>query len=146
MPANAPAASMGPLLLDTCAVLWLVDGAPMNKQALAALEDAERKRQALFLSPISIWEIGLLMSKGRIASTLSPHAWTERLLAHPLMRLAELPPRVLIDASWLPGNPPADPADRMIIATARHYGQTILTRDRKILAYAEAGLVQALRC
>ena len=146
MPAEASAPPSGALLLDTCAVLWMVEGAPMSKQALTVLEEVRGKRQAVFISPISIWEIGLLMSKGRIASTLSPHAWVERLLSHPLVRLAELLPQVLIDSSWLPGNPPADPADRMIIATARHYGQTIVTRDRKILAYAEAGLVQALRC
>ncbi len=127
-------------------MLWLAEGASMRAEALQAIEKAQSAAQPIWIAPISIWEIGLLMAKGRIASTLSPHAWVECLLAHPSLHLAPQPPAVLIDASWLPGSPPADPADRLIIATARHFGLTIVTRDRRIPDYADAGLAEALRC
>ncbi len=64
----------------------------------------------------------------------------------PVARLAEFSVTILIRSAFLPGEPPADPADRMIIATARENGHTIVTRDRQILAYAEEGLVAAQRC
>ena len=61
-------------------------------------------------------------------------------------RLADLTPAIFIDSSFLPGQPPRDPADRIIIATARENDLTILTRDRLILEYAKAGNVRALAC
>ncbi len=146
MPAEEKMPRRGQLLLDTCAVLWLAEGASMRAEALQAVEQARQTAQSIWIAPISIWEIGLLMARGRITSSLSPHAWVDSLLAHPLLHLAPQPPTVLIDASWLSGQPPADPADRLIIATARHFGLTIITRDRKILDYADAGLASALRC
>ena len=74
MPAEKTAPRHGQLLLDTCAVLWLAEGATMRAEALQAIEKARTAEQPIWIAPISIWEIGLLMAKGRIASTLSPHA------------------------------------------------------------------------
>ena len=134
------------LLLDTCAMIWVAEGAPMNAQALALLEKAEREKQKVFVSPISAWEIGLLMARGRIVSTRSPETWFAEFTAHPAVALAPMPPEVLIASSWLPGAPPPDPADRIIIATARHYGLAVMTRDSRILDYAAEGHVQAVKC
>jgi len=69
-----------------------------------------------------------------------------QLLSAPNLMLSELSPDLLIDSSFLPGEPPRDPADRIIITTAREGGMSIMTRDRQILAYAEAGHVQAIPC
>jgi len=60
--------------------------------------------------------------------------------------LAGMPPDLLIESSYLPGSPPRDPADRIIIATARAYGMSIVTRDRVILGYSEAGFVRTIAC
>jgi PIN domain nuclease of toxin-antitoxin system len=60
--------------------------------------------------------------------------------------LTELTPEVLISSSYLPGSPPRDPADRIIAATARVQGYRLVTRDRLLLDYAEAGHVEALAC
>ncbi|MEM1198508.1 MAG: PIN domain-containing protein [Pseudomonadota bacterium] len=70
----------------------------------------------------------------------------ESVLAQPGVDEAEMPVEVLLASSFLPGLPPNDPADRIIIATARHYGYTVITRDRQILAYAAAGHVHAQDC
>ena len=67
-------------------------------------------------------------------------------MARPGIRLAALTPEIAIDASHLPGVFHSDPADRMIVATARRIGAAIVTRDRKILDYAEAGFVEAMVC
>ena len=60
--------------------------------------------------------------------------------------MADLSPEILSDSCLLPGKPPRDPADRMIISTARHQDLTIITRDRLILAYAGEGHVRAIAC
>ncbi len=67
-------------------------------------------------------------------------------MAGPGIKEAPLNPAVAIDACYLPGDFHADPTDRLIVAAARHLGMPIVTRDRKIIAYAEAGHVQVIAC
>lgn len=95
---------------------------------------------------MSAWEIGLLNARGRLVMSMSPLAWFDALLAVPGIELAELTPRVLIASSFLPGDPPKDPADRIIATTARELGLQLVTRDRLLLDYAEQGHIQALAC
>jgi PIN domain nuclease of toxin-antitoxin system len=77
---------------------------------------------------------------------VKPQLWFERLLGVPNMRLADMSPDLLISSSFLPGEPPRDLADRLIAATAREYGYTLITRDQALLNYAEQGHIQALSC
>jgi PIN domain nuclease of toxin-antitoxin system len=98
------------------------------------------------VSPITAWEIGLLAARGRISLAISPEKWFRRFLEAPGVRLADMPPDVLIASSFLPGAPPNDPADRIIAATAREFDYRVVTRDRQLLAYAEAGYCRALVC
>lgn len=134
------------LLLDTCAAIWLVEGAPFSGAAIAAFNRSAAAGKATFASTVTAWEIGMLMSRGRLPSPVSPLAWYQRLLGLPLIAEAGLSADILIASSYLPGTPHGDPFDRIILATARERGLTILTRDAKILAYAEAGHVSAIAC
>jgi PIN domain nuclease of toxin-antitoxin system len=77
---------------------------------------------------------------------MSPQKWFERLMEAPGIRLADMPPSVLVASSFLPGDSPKDPADRIIAATAREYDYRVVTRDRRLLAYAESGHCRALVC
>lgn len=77
---------------------------------------------------------------------MPPSKWFQSLLALENVQLAQLLPETLIGSSFLPGTPPNDPADRIVIATARDLGMTVVTRDKKILNYAKAGHVKALAC
>ena len=77
---------------------------------------------------------------------MSPEKWFERLLEAPGVSLADMSPHVLIASSFLPGAHPKDPADRIIAATAREYGYCVVTRDRRLLAYADSGYCRALIC
>jgi PIN domain nuclease of toxin-antitoxin system len=135
-----------PILLDTCAAIWLADGAPLAQAAMEALNHAAGVNLPLQLSPITAWEIGLLARKGRFKSSLSPQRWFERLESLPGIRLCELSSRVLLDSCFLPGALHGDPADRIIAATAREYGFTVMTRDRRLLDYAGQGYLSALAC
>jgi PIN domain nuclease of toxin-antitoxin system len=141
------------ILLDTCAAIWLVEDAHLSDEAVEAVDAAFDRGEAIHVSPITAWEIGMLAARGRFKTTLSPQLWFRRLLGVPGVVLAELLPEVLIASSFLPDSslrdPAArlrDPADRIIAATAREYGYTLITRDRVLLEYAEAGHIRALAC
>ena len=135
-----------PLLLDTCAAIWLMERAAFSKESMAAMVAAYERGENLLVSPITAWEMGLLVSRGRMPSVTSPGAWFKSLLATETMELAKMTPETLIASSGLPGKLHRDPADRIIIATARELGMTIVTRDRLILDYAAQGHVSALAC
>jgi PIN domain nuclease of toxin-antitoxin system len=134
------------LLLDTCAVIWIANDQPIGDDARHAIAAALRAEEPVFISPISAWEIGLLASRGRITLQMSAQKWFERLMEAPGVRLADMAPSVLVASSFLPGDSPKDLADRIIAATAREYDYRVVTRDRRLLAYAESGHCRALVC
>ena len=88
----------------------------------------------------------MLAGRGKIALSLAPEVWFERFLALPGVALAAMPPAVLMASCALPGSPPADPVDRIVAATARAFGHTLVTRDRHLLAYGGDGHVRVLGC
>ena len=137
---------MQPLLLDTCAVIWLSEDERLKEEADSALDAASVQGVPTFISPITAWEIGLLSSRDRMRLLITPQNWFARALAFPGMALAELSPEVLIASSFLPGKPPRDPADRIIAATARQLGATLITRDSVLLNYGKQGHVNVLAC
>jgi PIN domain nuclease of toxin-antitoxin system len=134
------------LLLDTCAVLWVLEDAWLKPEAVAAIDNAHDLNQKVHVSPITAWEIGILARKGRFRSSYSPRRWLEVLAGRPEIAFAGMPPHVLMDSSFLPGGLNNDPADRIIVATAREYGYTLVTRDADLLRYASAGHLSALEC
>ncbi len=136
---------MSPFLLDTNAAIWLSRD-ELKASASERLDEAARIGVATWLSPITAWEVGLLVSRNRLSLGATPQRWFARLLAMPNVHLAVLSPEILIASSFLPGEPPSDPADRILLATARDLGATLVTRDRAILAYGESGQVSTLAC
>jgi PIN domain nuclease of toxin-antitoxin system len=136
------------VLLDTCAVIWLANGDVLHHGALDQIIQAGLA-DGVFVSPVSGWEIGLL-SRPRPGVNLqflpNPAAWFARFMSGPTIRPADFTWQIGIDASQLPGTLHGDPADRLLIATARHMNLPIVTRDGKIQAYASAGHVSVVRC
>jgi PIN domain nuclease of toxin-antitoxin system len=88
----------------------------------------------------------MLTSRGRLQLLIRPERWFSNLFEVPGVRLAEMSPDVLIASSFLPGKPPKDPTDRIIAATARELGATLITRDRALLDYGAQGHVAVLEC
>ena len=135
-----------PLLLDTCAAMYLVASEPMSRSALEAMDMSADGGTPLYVSPITAWEVGMMTEKGRFRSSLTPQRWFEMLRTRPGITLCALTPEILIQSWSLPGVLNRDPADRIIAATAREYGYTVVTRDRALLDYASAGHLRALEC
>jgi PIN domain nuclease of toxin-antitoxin system len=138
------------VLLDTCAAIWLANGVGLPSVVLQAIVYAALTN-GVFVSTASAWEIGLLSRPrpGRppaLQFEPDPKTWFMKLLAAPGIREAPITAAIAIDSSQLPGTLHADPGKRLIIATARHLGTPIVTGDRKILAYAEAGYVRVIPC
>lgn len=134
------------LLLDTHAAIWITEDQPLASGAIEAIDAAYRTGSTIFVSAITAWEIGLLVSRNRLSLGAKPERWFQRLLAIPGVKLADLSPDILIASSFLPGEPPRDPADRILLATARDLGVTLVTRDRLLLKYGEAGHVSTIAC
>ena len=137
---------MSVYLLDTCAVIWIANGDPLREPAASVLREAYADGSTLAVSPMTAWEVAMLAAKGKIALSLDPEVWFDRFLGLPGVALAELPPAVLIASCALPGAPPADPVDRILAATARTFGYTLVTRDRHLLAYGQEGHLRVMGC
>lgn len=134
-----------PLLIDTHVWWWWENGfaGEISPAAARRIEAAERN-STLRISVISAWEIGLLDHKGRLTALPDALAWVERSLAAPGRALVPLTPEIAIASTRLPDAPVGDPADRILLATARVENLTLVTADRKLLDYAKRRHVKAL--
>ena len=77
---------------------------------------------------------------------IKPERWFANLFEAPGVRLTDMSPEILIASSYLPGVPPRDPADRIIIATARDFGATLITRDGALPDCGAQGHVSVVAC
>jgi PIN domain nuclease of toxin-antitoxin system len=133
------------LLLDTHCWLWAQLGVPrrLSRTAVAAIRDAE-STGALRISMISIWEVAMLEKRGRIALPRNIRSWIDEALKQPGVSIAPLTPEIAIESVHLPGDLHGDPADRILVATARVLGATLLTKDARLLQYSRQRHVKAL--
>lgn len=139
----------GGLLLDTHTAIWLA-ARTLGEPALQAVERADAQG-GNFISPITAWEIGLLARargkmKGGLEFLPTPQNWFADLTSRFRLATAPLTSEMAISASFLPGALHKDPADRLLIATARELDLTLLTADSAILDYAAQGHVRAMEC
>ena len=129
------------IVVDTHVLVWLAaDDVRLGEAARASIS-AEATEGGLLVSAITPWEIAMLAHKGRLLLGRETGAWIEAALALPGIRLEPITPAIAVDSVRLPGTLHPDPADRLIIATARHAGVPLLTADMAILAYGEQGYV-----
>ena len=137
------------LLLDTHAAIWLVEGQlrdeVVERIVYAGLADG------VYVSPVSAWEIGLLTrpkpgGRAGVQFLPDPLGWFSSLMSKPIIRPAPLTPGMAISASFLPEPFHSDPADRLLVATAREMNVALMTRDAEILAYGQAGNVKTSPC
>lgn len=133
------------LLLDTHTLLWYAEGGgkPLAPSALEAMEQA-RTARTLFISSISIWEIGMLCAKGRLTLSSPVDEWLRRVMAMTTLRELPLDLVTALESTRLPGACHGDPADRFLIAGARVHDLVLATADGKIIAYGNAGHVRVL--
>jgi PIN domain nuclease of toxin-antitoxin system len=122
------------IVLDTHVwVKWVAGDPEFPARHAAALREHEAK--GMGVSVISCWEVAMLVSGGRLELALPADAWIDRALAYPGVRLIDLTPRIAVESTRLPPEFHRDPADRILVATARTLGCPLVTADEKILAY-----------
>ena len=95
----------------------------------------ENQGTGLGVSIISCWEVAKLVERGRLELTMPVERWIEQALTYPGIELLQLTPRIAVESTQLPGEFHRDPADQMLVATARVYDIPLLTADSKLLAY-----------
>jgi PIN domain nuclease of toxin-antitoxin system len=134
-------------VLDTHVWIWMVEGdrTALSAAAIEAIEDAA-KGGAVRVSAISAWEVAMLEARRRISLSRPVHDWVHAALRAPGVRLVSLSPEIAIESTRLPGTPHGDPADRILMATARHLGGRLATCDRDILDYSVGGPLEVLDC
>ena len=131
------------LLLDTHVWIWLMNDGPQEIQA-AALSRIEDSRTPLYVAAISAWEAAMLEAKGRIRLPVDCLEWIHRALNAPRLSLLALTPGIAVASTRLPGDVHGDPADRILLATAREHNLVLVTRDERLLAYGTTGYVTTL--
>ena len=132
------------IVLDTHALIWAVEGDRRLGASASRLIEETVQTDRVVLSAITPWEVALLVERGRLRLGRELSGWIEEVLALPGVSLVPIEPAIAIDSVRLPGDFHADPADRFIVATARHLDAPLLTADRKILNYSAAGHVQTV--
>lgn len=123
------------IVLDTHALLWWVnDPATLSKPAKKAI-DAAVAAKRVSVSCISSWEIALLVERGRIQLALDVRDWLSRCEALPFLTFIPVSNTIAVESARLPDFPHADPADRIIAATALSLGASLVTKDDKLRSY-----------
>jgi len=126
------------IVLDTHAWIWWVSNPEMlSDTARQVIDDAVRRRE-LFISTISAWEVAMLVEKERLSLALDARDWISRSEALPFVTFVPLSTAIAVESVRLPGFPHADPADRIIVATALSLGARLVTKDEKLLRYVPA--------
>jgi PIN domain nuclease of toxin-antitoxin system len=135
------------IVLDTHVWIWMIEG---DRSALAprAIDEIERAAEegGVRVSAISVWEVAMLEAKRRISLSRPVHDWVNAALNAPGVRLLPLAAEIAIGSTRLPGTPRGDPADRILMASARHLGGQLATCDQAILNYSAGGRIRTLNC
>ena len=127
------------IILDTHIWLWWVNESDRLNDAHRTLIDSAEE---ILVSAISCWEIALLVSQQRLQLTGTVSDWINTSLLFPKVRSLHISPAVAVEANFLPGEFQRDPADRIIVATARVHNLELMTLDSKILKYPHVKLAR----
>ena len=122
-------------LLDTHAWIWWNMSPQRLSRRVKSLIGKPARYDELLLSAISLWEFAKLLEKGRLGISCDPEQWMHEALAMPKFRLVTLSPAIAHQSTVLPGSFHGDPADQIVVATAREENATVLTADKRILSY-----------
>jgi len=124
------------IVLDTHVLIWWVnDSKQLSSTGKRAINKALKRREEILISSISAWEIIMLVKKDRLTLTMDVNDWIVTTAAIESVRYIPVDNTVAMQSVVLPGEFHSDPADRMIVALARHYSAPLVTADQRILAY-----------
>lgn len=135
---------MSAVLLDTHVFVWLMQGIERLGDNAKAIIDAAVAQDELYIAAITPWEIALLVSKSRLNLPADVAQWLQESISVSGIKLVPLSLDISVNSTRLPGALHRDPADRMIVATARQLNALLITEDGLILTYAALGHVNAI--
>lgn len=122
------------ILLDTHTWIWSHSATGRLSDNVTKLIQTTQTDQRAIAS-ISIWEFAMMVTRGRITVKIDPKRWLNHAIGMSGLKVIELTPEIAMESCRLPGDFHRDPADRIIVATARTHNLTLLTKDRKMLDY-----------
>ena len=125
-------------LLDTHILIWWLNDRSRLSRAQQEVVALASPAEPLHISDISLWEVATLHGMGRIQLSVPLREWLEKASAPPLVRRHGVSPAIAAELTTFPDSFHRDPADRILVATARVLGATLLTQDRRIVDAALA--------
>ena len=130
------------VVMDTHTLIWFVSNPEELSEKVRKVIDKEiKKNSEILVSSISVWEIYMLIKKGRLKLTMEVDNWLDRIEKLPFLRFIPVDNRIAARSVMLPSLSHEDPADRIIIATSLQYAAPLLTRDKRILNYPKVQAV-----
>jgi PIN domain nuclease of toxin-antitoxin system len=133
-----------PLLLDTHTLVWSInEGQKLGKKAKESIRVAGDEGRIL-ISAITPWEVALLVGKRRLTLGVDVMDWVRDALTIPGLTLVPLEPEIAVASTRLPFEMHSDPADRILVATARRLSATLVTADHTLLALSKVGCFRAM--
>jgi PIN domain nuclease of toxin-antitoxin system len=127
------------IVLDTHILIWWVNQS--DRLRAETLERIETEPDAVAVCAISLWEIAKLVQMGRLQLSISVEDWIEQALAYPKVVVVPLSPAIAVESTRLPQPFHKDPADELIVASARVLSCPLMTYDGKILNYPHVQLL-----
>ena len=122
------------ILLDTHTWIWSYSADKLlSLRAKRIIKNTPANQRAI--ASISIWEFAMMSAKGRITVKVSPEQWLENAIHKTGIRIFDIDSKVALESCNLPGKFHRDPADRIIVATARIHNVTLVTKDQKMIDY-----------
>lgn len=128
------------IILDTHEWIWWVQADKrLPKKHAAVIKKYES--DGLGVSAISLWEVAKAVEYGKLSFSILVEEWLEKALSYPGIQLLNLTPQIVVESTQLPGNFHKDPADQIIVATARVFDIPLITADEKIRNYSHVKLL-----
>jgi PIN domain nuclease of toxin-antitoxin system len=123
-------------LLDTHAWLWWVTGDKRLSTKAATKISEAAKAQSLYISVISIWEIAKKIEQRQLVLDRNLDVWLDSAIKPQELQMIELTRTIMVESCRLPKPFHGDPADQLIVATARDRAATLISKDQKIRTYS----------
>ena len=128
------------ILLDTHVWWWaLNEPKKLSRKALKAIRKNPPGQRAI--ASISMWEFAMMVSVGKVEIRIPLDQWLDQAVNNTGLEVFDLNPRIAAESCSLPGEFHKDPADRIIVATARINGMALITKDKKIIDYPDVATI-----
>jgi PIN domain nuclease of toxin-antitoxin system len=118
-----------------------MDSQRLDRSQARRLQDLENRQKPIAISAITLWEIAMLAARGRIDFAEPPDIWLEELEGHPLIEVLPVTARIAAESVRLGPDFHNDPADQIIVATARLHGLQLMTADKRIRAWGKVSIL-----